>query len=406
MKKVLSVAALALALALLATGCRTPADPGAGADSSVKEAPTGDNSLHWWGMTPVKYDAMPTEAQLTRLPWPGDYWATFRGGIAYRWQTPINGSDYKKFLVKIPTAAELAALTEANIAKLSPAEKYDLWMGRTDLSSETSVTGSQRAFMLQSATFNREQLGKDEIPGWTGICNGWSLAAINEPQPMKPVTVTAESGKKITFYPGDIKALMSQIYFDYQPLINVARLGVMCTEPQPATTAAGRIKDASCRDVNPMSFHAALALQLAKDKPFVFDVESADEVWNQPAYGYKVAFKNKRNWTSTYRNAAAGTKKLVDVTADFRYIVEAHPEKVGLTPAQLKEHVKTVRYEYTLELDANDLMLGGEWKAGTKIPDFLWRPDERPSDEILARLDGYPLSYAKVKELLDLAAAP
>jgi hypothetical protein len=379
---------------------------GCAAVPMVPGPPVGDSSLHWWGLYPVKYDSSPTSYTLANVPWPGDYWATAKGGISYRWQEPIDEWDYRKFLFKIPSATDLSAMDDKAIAKLSPAEKYDLWVGRTDLESSNSVTGRQRNFMLAAAKYNKETYNIDQIPGWTGICNGWSLAAINEPQPRNPVMIKIASGKTITFYPGDIKALISQIYFDYQPLINVARLGSMCTKPRPASDDGEHRKDASCRDVHPMSFHVALALKLAKGQSFVFDVEPFDQVWNQPAYGYDMKFTNFRPLMSSYQGAAVGTKNLVDVAVDLRYIREASPEKSALTGEAIKNATKTVRYEYTLELDAEGYVVGGDWKESSRIPDFLWRPDELPNDQTLARIPQYPLSYKMVKELVTKSASP
>ncbi len=388
---------LGLALSLL-TSCRTP---DAASGSTVKEAPEGDNAPHWWGLTTMKYDDLPLAYNLPEVPWASDFWATFRGGIGFRWQAEANASrDYNDYLYKIPTKAQIDAMTVKQINALSAAEKYDIWMGRTDLTQRDSATGRQRDFVLASARYNREQLDADEIPGWTGICNGWSLAAINEPYPAKPVKVTTPAGKKITFYSGDIQALASQIYFDYQPAINVARLGALCDEAKPPKDETGRIINGSCRDINPMSFHLALGKYLAQGKGFVFDVDSKIETWNQPAYGYKMTMSPKRPVDGTYPNAAPDTVNLVDVDVIFYYIQEAEVGKAGLTPEEKKQFVEKTNYHYTLEIDQADQLVGGEWRKG-KLPDFLWKPDLLPTDALLKGLDStYPISYDKVKELI------
>lgn len=394
-----------LMLSLLLSACRTP--DGAPSASQIKEAPEGDNAPHWWGLTTMRYDDLPLVYNLPQIPWASDFWATFRGGIGFRWQAPANESrDYKDYLYKIPTAAQLGNMTSKQLNKLSAAEKYDVWMGRTDLKSLASATGRQRRFMLDSAKYNRDELGVDEIPGWTGICNGWSLAAINEPYPAKPVKVKAPNGKDLTFYSGDIQALASQIYFDYQPSINVSRLGALCDEAKPPRDEKGRIVNGNCRDVNPMSFHLALGRYLSKGKGFVFDVDAKVETWNQPAYGYKMALGPRRPLDATvYPNAAPGTVNLVDVDVTFHYIQEAEVGEVGLTEEEKKQFVEKVDYHYTLEIDESDMLVGGEWRKG-KLPDFLWKPDELPSDDKLLGLDpSYPILYSKVKELINASLA-
>ena len=392
--------------AVMAAGCRTSKDE---SDSGLKEAPIGDNKLSWWGLETIKYDDMPMEAKLTKLPWASDYWATMQGGISFRWQTMASSGseDYKAYLYSIPAPDAYDKMTAAELNQLSPSEKYDLWLDRKDLNDPLSATGKQREFMLASAKWNRDNHSKDEIPSWTGICNGWSLAAIYEPYPFKPVVKKLADGREITFYASDIAALISQVYFDYQPTINVARLGAMCEEAEPAVNSRGRRKNPACRDVNPASFHLALGRYLAKDKPFVFDVEPGQETWNQPVYGYKMVLKNKRKLPNSYLKEARGTVDVIDAEVTLEYIKEARPDTVGITPDQMKKYIASEDYMYTLELDATGKLLGGEWKKNSAIPDFLWRPDEMPNDATLqTAFPGYPLSYVKVKELIDLAAAP
>jgi hypothetical protein len=117
--------------------------------------------------------------------------------------------------------------------------------------------------------------------------------------------------------------------------------------------------------------------------------------------------KKKRKKPSSYLNAAPGTVEVIDAEVTLEYIKEARPNTVGITPDNMKKYIATEEYKYTLELDAAGKILGGEWKKNSTIPDFLWRPEELPNDVILQRaIPGYPLSYDKVKELIDLAAAP
>ena len=399
-KKYLKVCLTIGAIILLPSGCRTSSQ------NELREAPRGDNSLQWWGLDSIRYDDLPMTATLSKVPWAGDYWATFRGGISHRWNAVVlEGTNYKDFLYEIPTAAQIAKMTDAQLDKLSPAEKFDIWQGRTDLASAGSVTGKQRQFMLASAKWNSEVLNKDEIPGWTGICNGWSLAAIFEKYPRKAVVKTLPDGRKINFYPDDMTALISQIYFDYQPAINVARLGAMCDQASPAVNRSGRLQSPACRDVNPMSFHIALGRFIAKDRPFVFDLEPATETWNQPIYGYEMELKNKRPKPVSYRNAARGTTQVVDVFVTVQYVREAMPATVGRTDAELREYLDKVDYRYTLEMDDAGMLLGGEWKKNSLVPDFLWRPEEMPTDALLKRVDpNYPISYDRVKELLSEAS--
>ena len=108
---------------------------------------------------------------------------------------------------------------------------------------------------------------------------------------------------------------------------------------------------------------------------------------------------------SDYKNAGNNATHLVDVKVDFYYTLETMVGKESFNAKQMAALIKSLVYEYTLELDNNDNVVGGEWAKGSNIPDFLWRPSEMPSDRILFGLDpNYPLSYDKVKELVNAAA--
>ena len=148
---------LLLSLLGAASACRTT-------NSNLEEAATGDNDPKWWGLETMVYNDLPASYFLKNVPWASDNWPTVRGGISYRWQNPQQTKNYRDFLFQIPSASELAAMQDHEIDALSPAEKYDLWMGRSDLTTRDSVTGRQRAFMLDSVKYNIKELGVDEIP--------------------------------------------------------------------------------------------------------------------------------------------------------------------------------------------------------------------------------------------------
>ena len=50
------------------------------------------------------------------------------------------------------------------------------------------------------------------MAAWEGICNGWSTAAGLVPRPRKTVSFDIGNGKKLNFYPADIKGLISLYY--------------------------------------------------------------------------------------------------------------------------------------------------------------------------------------------------
>ncbi len=382
-------------LSLLFTACGVPER-----DAQLAEAPTGDNDPKWFGLRTTVFDQVEMEATLDFMPWPDHYWATYQGGISYRWQTMAKSSQaYKDFLYKIPATEEIAAMSDDELNRLSPAEKYDIWQGRTDLSSEESATAYQRSLVLSTARFNKSEFNKDEVPAWAGICNGWSLAAIAESEPQKAVTVDLADGRRMTFYVADIKALVGQIYNDYQEseLFSVRRLGNRCHDKLKEVD--GRVQDSDCRDMNPMTLHLALTQYLAKKKPFIVDIDPEEEVWNQPAYGYKMQIGTALPVEKPAKIHARGTKYVADVEVQFQFVVEpdepARDAIVGTDSAS--QHIDTRPFHYTLELDAQKRVIGGEWKAKSTRPDFIWMSEDTPTQDFFD--EDYPLQVSEVMKL-------
>jgi hypothetical protein len=164
-----------------------------------------------------------------------------------------------------------------------------------------------------------------------------------------------------------------------------------------------------CRDTNPATFHAALTKLIAGKKTgFVVDVTRSDQVWNQPAYAYDLSYLpiTKKNGKTSegaepvsvkeiadpfmaYR--APGTQYLVQVRATLKYGLEAGP-LLSYRPEDNASGDAT--FVYTLELDKDQRLIGGEWgpvpvpgkenalsevvnqfRNGESV-DFLWRYKE------------------------------
>lgn len=370
--------ALTIALALAACG-RAPAPM-----SATEEAWNPRNAPERFGAAASqRFDALPTQATAQTIPWSDDYWSTRHGQTSFRWQTTQRNMSYRSYLYTLPSAGQLASFGEADLARLSPAEKYDLLTGRSDL----PLTRADRQRTLDGVR------GGD-VPAWYGLCHGWAPASFMEPQAQQSVARTLPDGRKLTFLPSDIHALMTRFYGDYHYTGRTTLLGGRCE-----SDGRGRSGDVNCRDVNPGAFHLVLVHQLAeKGESFVAELDNGSEVWNHPVYGYSFQYSRLRAFRplgdiGRARFRAPGTAYLVDVRLSLQYVTESMPAARPQPAAR-----KTMVLDYSLELDDQQRIIGGEWHTDVH-PDFLWRLDRKPAaGDALAGLD-----YATLRQLLDEA---
>lgn len=186
-----------------------------------------------------------------------------------------------------------------------------------------------------------------------------------------------------------------------------------------------------CRDTNPMTLHLALT-KLIKEKQqgFVIDVTRTSEVWNQPVYRYEMSYLpialNKKDPSGKTLSPAGepapltdiedafkdyraeGTEYLVTVQAQIYYGMENGPMiDFDRDATKADDHHEVMKVTYTLELDKDQNVIGGEWGGvplpgdaaaddeaarqliGGDAPDFIWyytngsKPENKPYDSKL-----------------------
>jgi hypothetical protein len=143
--------------------------------------------------------------------------------------------------------------------------------------------------------------GEPGVEPWHGHCPGWTAAAIWNAPVLHPVLARVDGSGRIVgcqdgergcirFEIGDVNALMAEVYLDGPH----SRIGTTCDVP-PAFIPRdmyGRVLKEGCSGLNAGSFlvvvstllkqhHQALAIDLQKPA-------KTEEIWNQPAYHYKV----------------------------------------------------------------------------------------------------------------------
>lgn len=348
------------------------------------------------------------QVTLQEAPWSDSFWPTRKGLIARRWRdasfpnsnTWADNYGYVQFWPPFIISTDTMA----------PSEKYDLLVG-------------DYAFPLTDAMWKDGKYYADQgrnVPGWAGLCHGWAPAAIMSKNPMRSVTVRSETGRDITFYPSDIKALASLAWGEAPGKFNF--VGERCKVNDPKEDAVGRVIDPNCFDVNPATWHMGVVHQLGVEKrSFVFDATYDYQVWNYPVYAYQYHYFNPQT-LATSKKLASAMVKVGDFTIDkfktyrspeARYIVGISMDVSYAIPTQpsskpvKKSTFHTVRYVYDLELDANGTIVGGEWYSNFH-PDFIWNPlpESHPLSDAEKALPA-PVAWdgqsAIPRELLDAA---
>ncbi len=322
---------------------------------------------------------------LTRQPWSGDYWGTYKGGIGIRYADidfPFS-FDFNKNLDYFKTYWPLDYKNAEALDLLSPAEKYDL------LTGDTNFTLTKAAW--QEGLKYNEAYGK--IPTWFGICDGWSGSSLVLPRPQKsfqvPVLTPAGDTVQITFYPNDLKALASSLWA--KGFYEHSFVGGRCDQEKPKRDSSGRLTDADCFDINPTALHLLLINRLhLADKGFVMDANFDSEVWNHPVIGYDLVYfnpqtkersKNPRDVMikyGTYTNdkfkkyRKKSVKSIIGVDVKISYVTESSPRHLP-TDSPENDNLTSVQYMYDLEIDQKDNIIGGEWYQNAH-PDFIWAP--------------------------------
>lgn len=358
-----------IALAVLGLTTQAFADRFAGSNDPKMFNPVANNPMN------TDFSSLPLDGKLrdTTLAWSETYWPSFRGGIAYRW----NSKDPQPFKFRLLTKQEVLSASEAQLSELSPAELYDIAMG------DYSYTLTKKVLRSTSP----------KAAWWEGICHGWSLAASNYSEPAK-VVVTNKDGVKVPFGSSDVKGLLA-MHDAYNSKGYYVRVGDRCDvrgkvageeDARDGEIGVPSLADQNkpkCADVNAGAFHVVLTNMIGiNSQGFVADIDRYSDVWNQPVKAYTTEIVGPV--AVTEKEARAGVKSKLQVKTRMFYGEELQfysPEReargeiawVSKEPVAGTIHEKTLfkNYEYILELDVDGKVIGGSWVSDTR-PDILW----------------------------------
>ena len=310
----------------------------------------------------TRFFALPPRARVrnNKRFWSGDYWPLNNGNINRRWYSPKDISG------KSPNRDQAKLMSRIELARLSPAEKFDLLNGRYDYPLKQSVT----------------KISDVNAKDWEGICHGWAPAAINHNEPT-PKTLINPDGVMVPFGSSDIKGILSYYYaYPYQ-VPDTHQLGRRCYDSRMT-------RHNNCRqDLNAGAFHIILSNKIAiENEGFIADIKRFKEVWNHPIMGYETRILYDRHGARS--NSASGTKRTVKVKTIIRYADETQNYWRPVLGTELQKFDST-EFSYFLEIDSYGQIIGGEWSS-IQRPDFLW---------IKARSTQFMNDFKRLPELLN-----
>lgn len=344
-------------------------------------------------------------------PWSGPYWPLKQGMIA----NPYQERGLFQYVQFLPTIDDIkpyekrrnyvlttfAQLTEEELAKLAPSEKYDLLLGNElDLSNRiwdfiNRWKNDMKWDYMTSIDLPEDQVYEIEkknyiVANWEGICHGWAPASGVVPKPEKSVYVNLPDGRRMPFYPEDIKGLISLTWANSLVQDHVLSEGFRCKRRYPKQDKYGRYYDdiaeegsilPRCGDIHPAVYYLALANITGKQgRSFVVDKDAVIAVSNQPVVGYNNRYYHPDNGAymplksaminyESYRrndpfekNRHPKIKYIVGVETVLTYadwtLIKKPKDKDYLTDAT---HDLTSLYD--LELDAQGNVIGGQWRG-------------------------------------------
>ncbi|KAI9982778.1 hypothetical protein PInf_008776 [Phytophthora infestans] len=208
----------------------------------------------------------------------------------------------------------------------------------------------------------------------------------------------------------DVKALMTDVYDNVN--VSAVYAGERYYGTDDSIDEYGSHTDYTYRDLNPGLLHivATNLLGLLK-KTFIIDRDAGAEVWNHPV----VSFKVNKQTTMTPEKAAQKfgaqeyswnneSKSIVYTNARLSWINETYTDGGLVASGLIKKFTVGATYDYLLELDEDQNIIGGEWLYGSNDnhPDFLWLLQGKPKPDTVTKTD---LKYADVTMLLKKATA-
>ena len=208
--------------------------------------------------------------------------------------------------------------------------------------------------------------------------------------------MTLPNGKRMPFYPNDMKALLSLMWANSTVQDNVIFEGNKCNKKKPEKDKFGRYIDLEidrddttlvprCADVHPGIFHGALVNVVGiEGRSIVVDVHAEAAIGNQPVSGYEMTYFNPK--TGKEGALINSIMSRVELGKDDPLSVSRNPESTHIVGVHVKlkyvdwefakkketnsesdDKIKKIEFDYDLEIDQNGKVVGGQWRNGKKL---------------------------------------
>jgi len=305
------------------------------------------------------------------IAWGGNWFAWADGGMATRWQentppTTINGKKVfcaAKGELNKDYWSKVEKMSTADIAALSPIEKYDIYA--CDKGLEFFWASNQE--LIARGPYKLPALdaqGKLTSCNFCGFCNGARVSGALMPEPIHDVVVKAKGHPEIevTFHPADLKALSAASFY-YLDQNNILNIG--------SNYDANLSKDENKKsNPNPAVFDIILRQYLSTYKvPLFIDVQYNSEIWNETILGFDRQIKAiKPLRAGMVANAKAVQSVLVECTLYCQD--EVSIDKINGKTTQIMANkalavkngwVRERKYRYRLFTDKTGTILDGAW---------------------------------------------
>lgn len=332
---------------------------------------------------------LPTHGQVRQMPWPGSHWPLFEDGLNARWDGPTSMSAIEKY-GRATGVRHLEDIVSA-------------YYGLDGHRAEGTCHKDTQCPRHKPRCGKRRGAHHGVCVGvWWGVCHGWSPASITEAEPQHPVVYNG-----VEFKVNDIKALLTLAYASSA----CTQLGKRSETGRFKTDRAGRATEDAIRQVNPGTFHVAIANMLGlRQAALTIDRDLSYRVFNHPVAAYKVTRLDRVDTPMANQLLGVGGRHypytsnvaaLYNVNLEVSIVMDTQHHEDGPLVPYIDRYLESRSYTYILEVDAHGFIIGGEWLGKSKLdhPDFLWR------NNVLLGMHraGGAIKLATIKQIADMS---